>query len=636
MLSQPPFLVDTTNAIVEDEILRPLELMFDDQFITVSAIEQIDEFQSHRIDLNAASIEDLAVIPGLSRSDAEAFIVWRNEHGQIRRFDQLEEIKGLSLSGREMLRRFGSIRAARLPGWLSSRSRTGSSLDEASISLRSLGMYQRMRLSVNDRVDVVALTAKDAGEPYVTDFASASVTLRHIGFIRELVVGDFVANIGQGLVSWREGIFLKSAELNAALRTSMPVLQPFGSSVESGFYRGVGLEAEFGPLRMLLLGSSHAFDASLDSLGRITRFVTDGYHRTASELERRLNSRENVFGVSAAYYAGNLTQTDGKIMERSHVRASLFVVGYDRDVMMNSLPPFRRAVTGSLAGEWHMSAASLVGELAWSAGGYPAQLIGFQARVAKSFDFLLLARNYSAKFFSPHGYAFGEGGDLVNNERGVFAGLRWLAGKDLELSTYVDYFRFPYPTGTVSFPQNGAEIFAQVLWRIADQTVVSVRFRSRSIDQMEKITDAFGRSRAVTTIFHNRNARVLLTANPAARIGVTSWVATVWTYDDALRHAEKGWLFVEDVSWRIHVRALLHFRLLFFRTDSYDSRLYEYEPSVAGTFDLPPLYGRGKRWFVIASYAPFSWLRISGKLSETVDDAGTRSGRGTLQVDIQF
>jgi len=39
-----------------------------------------------------------------------------------------------------------------------------------------------------------------------------------------------------------------------------------------------------------------------------------------------------------------------------------------------------------------------------------------------------------------------------------------------------------------------------------------------------------------------------------------------------------------------------------FQSDSYDSRVYEYENDLDGVLTFPPLYGRGVRWYVLLTY----------------------------------
>jgi hypothetical protein len=74
-------------------------------------------------------------------------------------------------------------------------------------------------------------------------------------------------------------------------------------------------------------------------------------------------------------------------------------------------------------------------------------------------------------------------------------------------------------------------------------------------------------------------------------------------------------------------------RLAFFDTDSYDSRVYEFESEVRGTVSNPALYGRGRRWYVVVRYSLLGGLDISAKYSQTYRDDLKVIGSGLDQID---
>jgi len=611
----------------EEERNAPLELLIHDESTTVPLVEKIDDLQSQKIDLNSADIDELAAIPGISESDAKRIVEWRESRGMIRSLRSIGEMAGLSGSARQALRRFGTVDARRPMGLLSVRSRAGSDLNEGDPTLLGLTSYQRVKLRATDRIDVVAVVAKDEDERNTADFITASAAMHGDSWLRECVIGDYIAAIGCGLVSARPGLSRKSPDVTAASKKAPALFQPFGSGSEYGFYRGAAVSALFGSYQAGLFVSYKQFDASLDSLGRVTRLVTDGYHKTASELARKLNSRERSLGLSI----GNASLLPGLSL-----RASALLLDYDRDVLIGLLPQFRTVPLVSLSGEWRTGAAFIVGEAALSRAGHSSQILSMQARLAPGVDISLLARNFARDFFSPHGSAFGENSDDLSNEQGFFAGIRWDILRELELSGYVDLFRFPSPAGRVPFPKTGAEAFVQTTYRLAPQTLMSLKLRSRNVDEMETIPDSLGRDHDVVTTSANRSARIIVVFSPSGTIDLTSSVSFVWTTNGVQESREQGTMFYEDVSWKASDVLSVRLRLIFYRTDSYVSRLYEFEPGVAGSGDAPALGGGGSRYFFAVTYGAFPWCRLSAKFGETIGDGGSRSRHGTLQADFQF
>jgi competence ComEA-like helix-hairpin-helix protein len=58
----------------------------------------------HRIDLNAASVYELALLPGIGTTIAKRIVAFREQHGPIRSIEQLQQVKGISLNKINLIR----------------------------------------------------------------------------------------------------------------------------------------------------------------------------------------------------------------------------------------------------------------------------------------------------------------------------------------------------------------------------------------------------------------------------------------------------------------------------------------------------------------------------------------------------
>ncbi|MFN0157897.1 MAG: hypothetical protein ACKVRP_07480 [Bacteroidota bacterium] len=99
-----------------------------------------------------------------------------------------------------------------------------------------------------------------------------------------------------------------------------------------------------------------------------------------------------------------------------------------------------------------------------------------------------------------------------------------------------------------------------------------------------------------------------------------------------LDRSENGYLLFQELRYRTSESLTLEFRMVFFETDSYDSRLYEFENDLRGVFSNPALYGSGRRWYVLARYKVNHVLALSMKYAETQRDGVTSISSGPSEI----
>ncbi|MBF8286118.1 MAG: hypothetical protein HW378_5033 [Anaerolineales bacterium] len=91
-------------------------------------------------------------------------------------------------------------------------------------------------------------------------------------------------------------------------------------------------------------------------------------------------------------------------------------------------------------------------------------------------------------------------------------------------------------------------------------------------------------------------------------------------------------LFFSDFNVKPLRGLVLNGRFIIFQTDSYESRLYEYESDLRGVFSNPGLYGIGRRLYLILRYSVGSTLTLSVKYSETQKEGVTSLGSGSTEI----
>ena len=96
--------------------------------------------------------------------------------------------------------------------------------------------------------------------------------------------------------------------------------------------------------------------------------------------------------------------------------------------------------------------------------------------------------------------------------------------------------------------------------------------------------------------------------------------------------SEKGYLAFQDINWTLFKNTNVKGRIIFFNTDSYNSRIYEFENDLRGILFNPALYGNGMRWYLIAQYRLFNLFNISLKYSETYKPLILSLGSGNNEI----
>ncbi|RMF60381.1 MAG: helix-hairpin-helix domain-containing protein, partial [Calditrichaeota bacterium] len=74
-------------------------------------------------------------------------------------------------------------------------------------------------------------------------------------------------------------------------------------------------------------------------------------------------------------------------------------------------------------------------------------------------------------------------------------------------------------------------------------------------------------------------------------------------------------------------------RLSFFDTDSFASRLFQYEHDVPGVVTNRALFGRGERWYLLLAWQPASYLRLTTKFAATIREDVDAIGSGPDRIE---
>jgi len=606
-----------------------------------SAAEETIQLEDNPLNLNTASAEELHRIPALSNL-LVARILDRRTHERFTSIDELLAIDGMTPELLSFIRKFVRIGRVMKQSTMNASFLTRISKDVEERQGFLNGAYpgspfkvlNRFHCSLDERnsylssivseMEVGVLTKKDPGERTLTNFSTYFAGFSVPSLAARFIMGDYQIENAEGLIFWRASAFGKGSDVIAPARKNGGGIHPFLSSDENSFFRGISASIGFDSWQVQILYSSKPLNATIDSFGSITALDRSGLFRTESEQRKQSSSRESLVGCRAF---------------TSFLKGLKMGCTWYRTRFAN--PFLLPGTNGERASELWMEGmdvsftnrnVDMFSEIAVDRAHAIAALAGLSYEPASALTLTLVARNYPPAFQSIHGNAFGELSGQVQNENGVYIGIRAQPIPGLCISTYYDQFEHPLPTYLLPAPSLGNDFLVAAEWKLTEHTGITFRFKRKDLPSAVDEYDLYGRSMKgiISHIQHSYRLTGEFTSSPSLRL--TSRVEWVNTNYGGMQHAEQGVLMSQAMKWNYFSLLTIQARFAVFETDSYESSIYEFEDEVPGAYSNPALYGRGMRWYCILRYQIFSKMYIAAKFVQTVKDGIRSTGAGNDEI----
>ncbi len=653
-------------------------------------LELIESLRDDPLDVNAATAEELAQVPAFSPLVAAAIVMYRNANGPFASLPLLRTVEGVTadvyLAARPFLYAGPNVQAA---GRRPARFPAAPSLSTVLDGLRytaiqrvqrrlDLGegylgpdstqaylgsperIYTRFQATYRRQVSVNVTMEKDPGEvfrydaathTYGYDYLSGHAAVLDVGRIDALVVGDYVAEFGQGVALWRASGFGKGpAAVQGPIRSGRGI-RPYGSVDENNFFRGAALTLAVVPgVYASGFASRRTLDASVftpDSTDfgdpdlpdildgtLVTSLNATGLHRTDRELARKDVLSETLAGGGVEYRVSN-----GRLQGRAGVVGTWSRFG--TPLAAGSRPDERFEFAGdeaavvSVYADAKTRAGQVFGEAVRGAGGGLGGVAGVLADLGGSADLLVVGRHYEPEFTSFHGYAFGERNGAGTNETGLYTGVQIQPSRAWIVDAYFDQYRFPFLRFNVPRPSVGREALFRVEHRPRRYLRAYLQARTETREVGIDVPNVVPGSVVGGLATETRQTLRLHGEWEAdrdlrfrARIEGSRYLDP-----DSSAGAQYGSLIYQDVRWQATRRVRADLRLTLFDTDGYDARLYAFENDLTGVFSIPALAGRGVRAYVLVAAEPVEGLVLQAKLATTWLRNVRRIGSGANEVE---
>jgi hypothetical protein len=244
----------------------------------------------------------------------------------------------------------------------------------------------------------------------------------------------------------------------------------------------------------------------------------------------------------------------------------------------------------------------------------------------------LIGRHYGAKFVSINGKAFGENAS-VQNEDGIFLGWSSSAFRNLLIDTYVDAMHFPWMKQGVSGSSYGYEGVAQAVYSPRDEWSLQARYRIKS-KQKDFTYDRNDGKFTVLEYNTNQNIKLQLNCKLSPSVSLrASAMGTMVTFGN--NPNEYGFAAGGNIRWQsLKSQCRIDVGFTYFDTDSYNARVYNYEPTLLYSFGSTSYYYKGIRTTLLANIPIIkNQLFLNAKLGMTKYFNRDTIGSGLQMID---
>jgi len=495
----------------------------------------------------------------------------------------------------------------------------------------------KYRFHYKDKVLAGITAEKDAGEQFLGsvhkgyDFYSFHVQLNNFGKFKTIVLGDFRANFGLGIVLHPEFSIGKSSfVLNVVPRNSG--LKKYSSTDESNFFRGGGVTLQVGRFDLSAFYSNKMIDGDIVT-GIFPSIIKTGYHRTTDELKTKQTVNQQIMGGNATYTSMNLqvgitgvhTLLDNRLIPVRSVYNYFYYSG-------------NQQTTGGIFYRYRLKKLNLFGETALTDHAAPATLNGCSFNPVSQVSLVILHHYYSPEYDTFYSSSFSET-SRVNNETGYYVGVEVRPFSKWKFAAYADSYRFPWPKYGIDAPSTGKDYLFQTDFTLKRNIAMYLRFK---YEGKQTNFSTAGTIMPVVVPVHKACLRYNFTYSTGNFIfknilegNLSRQGGTGWTH---------GLMALQDISYDFTpFRLKIDVRFQFFDAVAYDNRFYTYEKDVLNAFSAPMYYGLGSRYYVNMHYDLNRNISLWFKIAQTVyaDDretvsTGNEAISGNRKTDMRF
>ncbi|MDZ4203852.1 MAG: helix-hairpin-helix domain-containing protein [Bacteroidales bacterium] len=676
-MAQEPVVSPIETPIVQEALEQQAENV-EEEFDYTDLLSELEHLVYNPIKINIATFDQMKQLFFLNDIQITNLLEYRNMYGEILTLYELAYIDGIDRQVISMLEPFITLskegiapkstpmqvlKYGRSQLFLryqqSLETRKGFlPIDDSLLAInpnqRFLGspyrFYTRYAFNYRNRIRWGITAEKDPGEEFFKgsqkkgfDFYSAFFYMKGDRWLRDIVVGDYHLQFGQGLTFWTTPSFGKSVDVSTARKISRGV-KPSTSSNEVQFLRGSAATLGYKRFTITAFGSHRKVDATIRVTDTLTNDImavsalqTTGLHRTPNELTNSSSIGETIYG--------GRTQLTGTYFQ---VGATYYRLEYSTELkpstQLYSQFSFRGR-TNNVAGSdflFIFRKGQIFGEISRSASGGTGLLTGIAVAPSTRLTFSAIYRRFDKNFHSYYSAPFAES-SFGSGEEGLYLGTLFLVSPKITFRGYTDFFRFNWLRYRVDAPSRGREHLGEVNYRISRQAELNIRYRYKQRAGNQTSNDH------ITLLLPNEKQNIRLHFQYQAFRTITLRNRAEWAWNTINGNSKRqGYMMYQDVIWKPSQQWSISARYALFDTDTYDERIYAYENDVLYAYSVPAYYYKGSRTYLLLRWqasrnldfwfkASQSWFANTTIIGSGLDEiTGNTKSEVKLQLRYKF
>jgi hypothetical protein len=650
----PARIIDDLSGIQEDD--ADYELIY----------ENLMQLLSHPADINTITQEELRQLHLLTEKQVADFIQHRTDNGELL---SLYELQAVPSFDDETIRRITPFVKVRDPENAVDQSLLRRVIKDGNHYLitrwertiegqlgygeaiepeqKYLGTpdkyYMRFRSSIPGSYSFGVTVEKDGGEKILwnpsngkfgSDYLSAHAQLLNKGFVKNIIVGDFQTQFGQGLIFGGAFGLGKGGETIGTSRRNNLGFLPHTSAGEAGFFRGAGMTLE--PIKNIfistLFSQAHR-DAALGgdhSAGyEIRSLQYSGYHRNENERINERKAKEKLYGGVIEYRRQKFTT--GIIAQQINYNFPI-----TKDTSLYNQFAFRGKQNTNVG--FHVNGnvgnINFFGEAAHSLDAGYAVVGGVMIALDPRLDMSMVFRKFDKDYHPFYANPFSESTQPIN-ETGLYWGWKYKWNRRYSIAGYVDLFKFPWIAFRRYKPSTGHEWLLRFNYQPSRKAMMFVQVREES--KLRNTSEGHSTYSLGEGIKRNYWFSVNYTASDNVSFKSRMQYST-FSFDGS---TSDGLVLSQSIRAEIG-KFQVSMNYAVFDADDFDNRQYVYENDVYLAFSLPAYDGVGVRNYFMLEYkvtkAMTIWLRYACTRYTDREEIGTglETIKGNTRNDVKF
>jgi len=546
-----------------------------EEFLQVEDVEEenlyelIESYIDNRLEWQQCTADEIQRLP-LQASIIEILVQVKGDEAEINTWQELGQMTKLSKREIRAIKMFINIGTVKN---YSGEYKLYNKLKQSNKQLNYNKNCQKIKIGLPSGGYIGGVTEWDEGEREIWDHSNITYRSSIIKDKIRVYAGSYKINSGYGLVLSNSLFSMRLTNPSSNLKPGALKIYNTTSSNEFNYLFGTSVDYQAGAIKLMPFWSRKYIDGNIEN-GVIKNISKTGVHVTEGQIKRKNNILQNQYGLAFnydqnAYGLGMLGYYSDYGREFEKIgRPNLSVLALNHYFKFDS---------------WILS-----GESAFAGDSK----LALKEALLFNLDKLICGvgyRYFSPQYFSDRASTVRQYSGPLQNEKGVNFSLQLKLPWKITINGYIDYFSRIKPQTAGENVPTGSTLVAQLikkfnvgikLWlkykKVREQYISSIYFER--IKQQFKVKSLFELTSGFNIINRFVYNKLLIGGTQESGMGINN-------------------------SLEIETdRVVMDFGTTNYFTESYDSRVYLYEPGIPFRFNLPVLYGAGTRFFMTINY----------------------------------